>query len=244
MLEGTITTPLGTVNKKTAVVVGGFVLALAGIVWYRQRKAAQQAASVAAVGGSLINPATGFPYGSAEDAAALAAQGNYVSPGGGGGGGSSIPTPNTGPGTFTTNAQWAQYVEEYLTGNGTVTDNAALSTAIGKYLAGQPLTSAEVDLVHMATAIGDKPPLAGPTGFPPAINTAPVTEPTTKYVTVPEGTHVDVFISQHPDLNLTLDKLQALNPGVIKTASDKGYDPAGSVWVINSAASGGKVRVA
>lgn len=244
MLEGTFKTPFGDVNKKTAFVVGGFIVALAAMVWWRQRQANAKAASVAQAGGSLINPATGYPYGSAEDAAALAAQANYVSAGGGGGGGSSIPSPNSGPGTFTTNAQWAQYVEQYLTGNGTVTDTAALSTAIGKYLAGQPLTSAEVDLVHMATAIGDKPPLSGVNGFPPSINTAPVTEPQAKYVSVEEGTHVDEFLAQHSDLNLTLAKLQDLNPGVIKRASARGYDPNGNVWVINSASSGGKVRVA
>jgi hypothetical protein len=234
-LEGTVTTPFGQVSKKTAVIAGGFVLALAGIVWYRQRQANAKAASVAAAGGSTIDPATGYPYGSAEDAAALATQAGYVSAvgGGGGGGGSSIPTPNSGPGTFTSNAQWAQYVQQYLVGNGSVTDSGKLSTAIGKYLAGLALSSDEIDLVHMAVAIGDKPPVAGSTGFPPSINTAPAPEP--KYFDIGhDGEHVDTFLSAHPEFNLTLEKLQALNPGHILRASNKGYDPNGDFWVINA----------
>lgn len=242
-LEGTIKTPLGEVSKKNAAIIGGIVVAMGVYVWYRGRQQAQ--ASIAAAGASEIDPATGYPYGSAEDAAALAAQGNYISPGGGGvgGGGSSIPTPNTGPGTFTSNAQWSQYAQSYLTGNGQVSDAGALSAALGKYLAGQAVTANESILIHMATGIAGLPPVSGATGFPPSINTTPTPEPSPQYVNVVEGTHVDDFLAAHSDLNLTLAKLQELNPGIILRASARGYDPNGNTWVINSAGSGGKVRV-
>lgn len=173
VLEGTLDTPFGAMKKQTAVLVGGGLVLILGIVWYRSKKQSQ-AASVAAAGSSEIDPATGFPFGSPEDVAALSNQSGYLFPaigGGGGGGGGGTTTP--GPGSFTNNAQWSAYVLQQIGGS----DPAKLQAAIGQYLSGAPATIEQQGLIHQATAVGGLPPVSGPTGFPPAINTSPTTEP-------------------------------------------------------------------
>src|ERR1700754_1954056 len=130
-LEGTIQTPFGSVQKKTALIVGGGVAVLLVIVYYRQK----QLDSDVVIPEAEINPATGFPYGSPEDAAALAQQAGYVSPptdGGNTGGGSGYPS-NTG---YVNNGQWVQAVVAYMVGNGLVEDPTQLSAALGKYITG------------------------------------------------------------------------------------------------------------
>jgi hypothetical protein len=171
-LEGTVHTPLGNV-KKEYLLVGGAVLFVGGIAYYRSKKAGEAAATAAAGANTGIDPATGYPYGSAEDAAALANQGGYITPNGSGqpSGGSSYV--GTTPGTFTSNAQWAQFCENYLQGNGAVSEVAPLSAALGKYLTGQPVSTDQVSLIQQAIAIGGYPPVGGPSGYPPSINTSP-----------------------------------------------------------------------
>lgn len=242
-LSGTIKTPLGTVSKTNAAIAGGLVAVLVGVVWYRQKKNASPYDPTAA-GTAEINPATGYPFGSVEDAAAMARQAQYVSPGGsvggsGGGGGGSIGSGATP--RFTNNGEWSQYVILYMSENDLIDDPSMLSAALGKYLAGQPVTTEQTSLIEQAIAIADKPPLAGSTGYPPSINTSPTAAP--QYMNVTEGTWVTNFLASHVELNLTLDKLKALNPGVIMLASAKGYDPQGTNWVINSAATGGRIRI-
>lgn len=169
-LEGTFDTPIGNVPKKTALIVGGGVLLLVGVMYYRGKKQASSPTT-----SSEINPATGYPFGSPEDAAEMAAQAQYVTGGmvggGGGGGGGDTHIPGTG---YTTNAQWTQAVLAALTNTGVIEDPAALSVALGKYLAGQPIgdnTTAR-SLIEQAIAVEGLPPLAGPNGYPPSINTA------------------------------------------------------------------------
>jgi hypothetical protein len=175
-LGGTVNTPLGSV-KKEYLLVGGAVFALLFIVFYRQKKA-QQAAATAAAGANIgIDPATGYAYGSPEDAAALANQGAYINPAqpyAPGGSGAGYPAAGSGPGSFVNNSQWAQYAEQYMQSNGQVSDVGPLSAAIGKYLAGQATTPDEHSLVNQAIAIAGYPPVAGPNGMPPGFNTTPV----------------------------------------------------------------------
>lgn len=148
---------------------GGGLIVIGGVYYYRkQRTAKAQQASVDQAGATSIDPATGYPYGSQEDAAALSAQSNYQLPGssglgfaGGGGSGSS-----TTPGSFTSNAQWAQYVEAYEINN-MGADAPTVGNAIGKYLSGQALTNDMLGLVQSAIAIGGYPPVSGPNGNPP-----------------------------------------------------------------------------
>lgn len=183
-LEGTIKTPLGPVQKKTALIIGGGIVILGAIVWMRQRNAASEPVDL---GDTPINPATGYPYGSAEDAAALAEQGRYVSPpippsqGGSG----NIPPSNVG---FTTNGAWVQAVIEYMMSNDLVTDSSKLSEALGKYITGAYVNDGEVSLVQQAIAVQGYPPLAGKNGYPPSLNRTPVTTTPPPTTTPPKVT--------------------------------------------------------
>lgn len=167
MLEGTIKLPAVGPVKKEYVVLGAGAVILFGVAYYRQKKAKQASAAANAGANTGIDPATGYPYGSAEDAAALANQNGYITP---------TPVPGAGQHdttTFFSNAQWAQYAEDQLVGNGSVTDVGRLSAALGKYLTGQPSTTDQVTLIEMAIAYAGYPPVAGKNGYPPSINTNP-----------------------------------------------------------------------
>lgn len=164
----------GNVPKPVAFGIGGVAL-VGGIYFYRNKKQQKdQQASIAQAGGSEIDPATGYPYGSPEDAAALSAQNNYQLPSAGGGygfsgysGGSGSGVFGTGtPGSFNSNAEWAQYVEAYEINN-MGGDSPTVGNAIGKYLTGQPLLDAQVGIVQSAIAIAGYPPVSGPNGNPP-----------------------------------------------------------------------------
>jgi hypothetical protein len=187
-LEGTIKTPLGPVQKKTALILGGGLAVIVGIVYYRQKQAA--AATPTGDGtDNPINPATGYPYGSPEDAAALAEQASYVSPPtASGGGSSSIPPTGTG---YVSNGAWTQGVIEYMSSTGAVEDITALSSALGKYITGAYVApgSAEDSLISQAIAAQGYPPVSGPSGMPPAINRNPpqgsTTPPTDADPTLP-----------------------------------------------------------
>lgn len=164
-------------NVPKPVAIGGAIAAGAiGIYFYRNKK--QETDAIAAAGSSEIDPATGYPYGSAEDAAALDSQSNYQMPlnsgygYGGYAGGSGGGVFGTGqPGSFTSNAEWAQYVEAYEENN-LGADAVIVGNAIGKYLTGQPLTTDQVGVVQSAIAIGGYPPVNGPNGNPPSYVTA------------------------------------------------------------------------
>jgi hypothetical protein len=160
-------------NTTVAVSAGG--AALLGFSVYRyqkQKKAAAVTASVNAAAQSANDPATGYPYGSAEDAAALTAQSNYIAPTGSGGygygGGNTYPV--TQPGQFTSNAAWSQAAELFLVGQGG--DANAIGNALGKYITGQPVDSTSQSLINQAIAFEGYPPVPGPNGFPPSMNTA------------------------------------------------------------------------
>jgi LysM repeat protein len=188
-LEGTIKTPFGAVQKKTALVVGGIGVGLGVIVYWREKKLGELTSSATTATGE-IDPATGFVYGTPEDLAALAAQGtdlggNPPTPGGSG----SIPAGGTVGTGFTSNGQWVQAVVEYMTSNSLVSDPAQLSAALGKYITGayiDPKDTASTSLVQQAIAVQGYPPIAGVNGYPPAINTHPAS--TTPPVTTPPST--------------------------------------------------------
>lgn len=188
-LEGTIKTPLGQVQKKTALYLAGGAVLLGGIVWYRQKQSASTA-TTANPADAEIDPATGFAYGSAEDAAALAQQAAYVTPSvpTGGGAGTAIPS-NIG---FASNGEWSQAVIQYMISNGTVSDPTQLSAALGKYITGAYATPTDVTLIQQAIAVDGLPPISGPSGYPPSINqTPPTSGGTTTPVTLaqPTGLH-------------------------------------------------------
>lgn len=172
---------LGSVKKGYAIaggvaVVGGFY-----VIYKRQQKANATASAGANTG---IDPATGYAYGSPEDAAALTAQGTYVNPGTGAGGigGTTgyVPPGQTGsavPQAFRNNAEWTQYVIDYMQNHDIVTSDAPLGSALGKYITGVVPTADETSLINQAVAIAGYPPISGPDGYPPSIRTGTTTPP-------------------------------------------------------------------
>lgn len=177
------TIKIGGINVPKPVAIGGVIAAgTVGIYFYRNKKQQQDAqASVDAAGSTEIDPATGYPYGSPEDAASLDNQNNYSLPGGYGftgysGGSGSGPFGSGAPGNFNSNAEWAQYVENYEVTN-LGADAPTVGNAIGKYLTGQPLTTDQQGLVQSAIAIAGYPPVSGPNGNPPGFATTGTTTP-------------------------------------------------------------------
>ena len=191
------------VKKQTVAIAAGAVVIL-GIGVYRYRKQAAADAATAADNAaaqapgtgtdSAIDPATGFPYGSIEDASALTSQSGYITPFGAGGQGTTYltggPYPGGGqtPGGFTSNAQWSQAAEDYLV-NTASGDANTVGNALGKYITGQVVTAAQSDIVNQAIAFEGYPPVAGANGYPPSIRTAaPVPTPNPNPTPTPTGT--------------------------------------------------------
>lgn len=172
-LEGTVKTPFGEVSKKTALIAGAGVAVIGFIVYYRHQQSAASDASVAAAGSEDIDPATGYAYGSPEDAAALASQSSYVVPTSSG----SSTSSASEYGTATTNAQWVQEVLSYVESND-IGDASTFSVSLGKYISGQYATDNDVSLINQAIAINNQPPVAGANGYPPSINRTPPTSGT------------------------------------------------------------------
>lgn len=172
---------MGDVPKKEATIFGILFIVVIGVVYYRYHKAnttATTTATTTAANTAGIDTATGYPTGSPQDVAALAAQQNSAYGYGGGvydtGYGTGGPsTPGTGD---TTNAQWAQQAENYLA-NTIGADTTTVAAALGRYLTGQPLAPSEITIVEQAIAFNGYPPQSGSGGFPPSFNAAPTPPP-------------------------------------------------------------------
>jgi len=186
LTQGTVKLPgIGQV-RKPYVIIGGLIVGVATIIYYRRRKAAQQAAAAGTIttdsagNVGVIDPATGFVYGSQQDMDALnamAGTGTGTSTAGSGGGGTADSGGDTGSQVsngppFTNNAAWSQYVTAYLVGT-VGRDPGTVATDLGAYLAGAQITqAARDDIVQPALAYGGLPPVAGPNGMPPSMNVA------------------------------------------------------------------------
>lgn len=181
---------VGKVPKGWLIAVGGGSIVVVGYVWWRHKTAASSAttsttAPAAATGTSgdpypadgttgnpgdpnSTDPETGMTYGDEQ----LYGAGGYGTGGYGGygpygtGGGTGGGTTGQGPGSFTSNADWATYAEQQLAGT---VDPTALSAALGVYLTGRPASSDQVSLIDQAIAIAGYPPVAGPGNNPPGI---------------------------------------------------------------------------
>lgn len=201
------------IQKKTAAIVGIGLIGIIGIEWYKNKQAQSAAAAANAqatqqAGQNEIDPSTGFPYGSSEDAAALQSQSNYMNPyaynSGSYVGGQVIGYDGTGnpiygptnTGSFTSNAQWAQYVESYLESNQGA-DPTTVGNAIGKYITGQPLTSDMIQVVENAIAIAGYPPVSGANGNPPNFITANSPTPTPTPTPTPNTIAVPNVVGMH-----------------------------------------------
>lgn len=181
---------LGKVSKKTLAiggVVGGGVLAYA---WYRHSRSGAAAAAsgtgsgtTAGTTGQDIDPVTGYPYGSAEDTAALAAQQDSgldtnlsgtgdIDPetgypygslqdeqalGLGGGGGGTTASP------VTTNAEWEQQaIADLEAGGVSQATVSAAESGLPRYLAKLKLSGDQASAVQMAVGLAGPPPVGGP----------------------------------------------------------------------------------
>lgn len=138
-------TPIMGVDGKWWLIGG---TAAAGVVYWAYKKSSK---STAAPTDPNIDPNTGLPYG-------------YDT-------GSSSPVTGVTPSYYynpttsgttspTTNAQWAQAAEEYMTQQGY--DALAVAAALGKYLTNQNLTDDQLSIVQTAIAFEGYPPTSVP----------------------------------------------------------------------------------
>lgn len=216
---------------KKFVVIGGAVLVIViGVVYYRSKQ--QSASSVDAAGSTSIDPATGYAYGSAEDAAALASQSNYVNPAqyGYGYGGNYVPSGTTAATGFTNNAAWAQAAEAYMVDIGG--DANLIGNALGKYIAGAAVTSDQQSLIQQAIAFEGIPPVGGTNGYPPSIRTAttaptePPADTTPTNVAPPQVKNLRAVHKQPWMITLIWDP----SPGATSYTVNYGIAPNWSMW--------------
>lgn len=118
----------------------------------------------------VIDPATGYVYGSPEDLAAAQTSAAASTADTSGTSGGSISDQVTNGPPFTSNAAWSQYAVATLEGSGY--DPGTLTSELGLYLAGAPVTAAQQADINAAIAVAGYPPVAGANGQPPAINVA------------------------------------------------------------------------
>ena len=210
MAEEPVKVPSGTVSipglgkVKSVYFYGGVaVVGVLAIVYYRSHQAGTSSTSTTPASSSTgtigasdpypsdgsvgnasdpnsVDPFTGVTYG---DEATGYGSGGFGAGYGGGVGGLSTTSPNTGPGTFTTNGDWSQYAISYLVGQGM--DSSTVTNDLGLYINGQPVTSAQEQVINDAIAIAGTPPVSGPGNHPPSINVAGSKTGTTKVVSVP-----------------------------------------------------------
>lgn len=188
---GKVTIPGGLkINKKIAIGIGVAAVAIFVYMYYRQKQQANAQSTTADQSGQ-VDPQTGYPYGSAEDQAALAAMSGQTLPTydsassvggqiigydqygqpvysqGYGGGAGGTPGYPVGPGSYSSNAQWGQAAEQSLGSTGA----DAIAAALGKYLTGSPVTPDQITVIQQAIAVQGYPPVGGPNGFPPSYKT-------------------------------------------------------------------------
>jgi hypothetical protein len=175
-LTGTVHLPVfGAVKKKTAVYAGvgavGFVIV---VYWTRQHNAAKAGTTPDTGPAPIdpsIDPATGIPW--ADEGGpgfGDAGSGSMPFPGGSNTDTGAIDTSTPGGPPFNDNSAWAQFVEQAMGSTG----SDAIAAAIGHYLNGSELTDAEKTTAEEAVAIGNKPPIPGPGGFPPSFRSKAV----------------------------------------------------------------------
>lgn len=154
----------------TWVVLGGVGVVLVLIIRHRSSSSAAAAGTSTDPAGNVgvIDPATGYVFGSPQDTAGLATSAAVSTPAPGGAGGGSIGDQVTNGPPFTSNAAWSQYAVSILENHGY--DPGELSNTLGLYLAGQPVTAAQQSEINAATAVAGYPPVAGANGHPPAIS--------------------------------------------------------------------------
>lgn len=173
---------IGHLSKKEMMIGGGAAIAVIFIALYRQHKNSQAAASAATANTastSDVDPTTGLTAGSPEDVAALEAQSSYANTTAYGytSGGYNNTGYGTGTTGYTSNSQWSQAAQEYITNN-TGGDAATVAAALGAYLTGSYVNPSQQTIIEQALAFEGAPPQSGTNGYPPSINTVAPTTPT------------------------------------------------------------------
>lgn len=179
-MAGTIHLPVLGDTKTSYVIAGGVVVTgIVGFAYYKHAHspvaagatttAASSAVSTTTAG---IDPETGYPYGSAQDEEALESLdsgGAYETGGGEYYPYSSTPvtssnstsTANTGPGTFTSDAQWLDWI---VANNTTSYSSSQIVTACSIWLYGasggsnSTLTTTDVSVILACEAVAGQPP--------------------------------------------------------------------------------------
>lgn len=217
---GTVKIPgLGNQKKGMVLAVGIGGVAIVGIVLWRRHQAASTAASTAADSSTEIDPATGYSYGSPEDAAALAAQTAYTTPAdlSSNDGIYSTPTTGTTVNPIASNDQWTQAAELYLTQTVGM-DAGTASAALGVYINADDATETQKSIIEQAIAGVGYPPQQGTGGYPPSIKTGTVASAPTApakptaasgfYELLPSGEYFQVTNNvRHPILGATAKAL-------------------------------------
>lgn len=223
MVDGTVKVPLFGQVKKTYAYAGGAAIAGIGgyVLWRRKQQSAAAASASASTTPSVTDPAgnvcealdptTGYCPGTTQDLAIQSqTQGGFT--GGGGGGG----TGTTGTTEFTTDGEWVQAIEQQLSEEGSQETADAITIALGKYVAGSPVTPDMVTIIQQGIGLEGYPPVNGPTGYPPAINTSggggspPPTTVTWKKVTA-NGHQTLAEMQIAADANVTFAQVLAKN---------------------------------
>lgn len=139
------------------------------------------------------------------------------------------PYQTTGGPPFSSNSAWSDWVLQELQAQDPGIDAGALTTALGLYLNGQPVSPAQKTLVFDATAIAGDPPVAGPNGYPPKVQTNGGTGGGGTVI-VPDVTGEDLVTAQrnmrYAGLKSTASGPRTTVPGEVRTVTGQSV-PAG-----------------
>lgn len=159
----TSTSSLGKKKSTKWILIGGGVVGVGIVIWYRKQSSANAAANNTSTGvdPNAIDPATGLPY-SQENIGAAIDPNTGVPYSQEYGSGINYPYTNV-----MTNASWAQNAESYLASLGY--NPIDVAAALGLYLSGHPLTANQEQIVQAALAFEGAPPspVPNPTVAPP-----------------------------------------------------------------------------
>lgn len=157
--------------------------------------------------------------------------GGFIGGGFTGGTGGTGSGSGSGPGSFTTNADWAQYAEQQLSGT---VDSTTLSAALGVYLTGRAASTDQVSLIDQAIAIAGYPPVAGPGNYPPNIKQGGSSGGQIGgYQAFAPGGKSLAQLANPPyaPKGITAAELEKMNPGVFRKYGNKPL-PAGTGYYI------------
>lgn len=248
--KGTVKIFGQAVSKKTLMVAGVVAGGVLAYAYYRKSKSSSSASTAAGTGtadttaAGNIDPVTGYPYGSAEDTAALAAQqdsgldtnaGSDIDPETGYPYDSSqdlaaLGYTDTGTGTgtgggggsvssVTTNAQWEQECIANLQAGGVAQSVVSdAESGLPRYLAKLSLSGGQATAVQMAVGLTGPPPVGGPYNIVPApAAPTPPKSPAKGPVTVPS-----LVSDRVDDANSALKSL-GLKASIPHRAAGKAY---------------------